>query len=89
MSDDERDHVFEAVALREHARAVEAPVGEIRLQRLNQASFLFGFEIPVQSFGAGRRRQTCRRAFLAPLEIQNGRECVRHPAGRRKTGEDR
>ena len=71
VPEDERDHVFEGVPLREHAGAVEPPVGEICLQRLNQPSLLFRFKVALQRSGSGSGCQPGDSAFFAPFKIEN------------------
>ena len=56
MLDDERDHVFERVALGEDSRAVEAPIGQVGFQRLDQASFVLGLQVVLDGGRAGGKR---------------------------------
>ena len=47
MTNDQRDHIDERVVLREYARAVEPAIRQIRLQRLNEAPLIFGFQVQL------------------------------------------
>jgi hypothetical protein len=56
---------------RKDSRAVEAAIGEICLQRLDEATLVLGFEITLDRGVPGGRSQSCERRFAPALEVEN------------------
>ena len=74
--DDERNHVLQRVPLRKHAGGVEAPIGEVRFERLNQPAFLLGAQVTLDGPRSRRRRDARGRCVACSFEIEDGRECA-------------
>ena len=78
----ERDQLFEGVVLRANPGAFESAVGEVRLQRLDEAAFGLGREVAFDRRGAGDRRRPGR-------EIQHRGERRSWTVDGRKRGQAR
>lgn len=74
VGQDARDEIFDGVAAAEDLRASESAAGEIGLQRLNEAAFVFGVEVVLDAGGASEAFDVSPRGLLVLLQVEDGAE---------------